>query len=282
MGAAVVGHEDHDRVLPEPFLLEELGELAHVCVDVADHPQVPAQPGLQRRAHVGELGPGQRGRQRSFVLLLGDQRTVRRVRSDVGQEGRSGRHGTLHELDCFVEEDVGAVPLERLPFAIANVGVVEVVVAPEVGYRADVGGGEPHRFVEAAVLRPEGVVVAEVPLAEHPGSVAGLREDVGHRRDLGPQQGATAADVDRAIPRGVHAGQQLSAGWRAHRRHVKVVQAHALASQAVEMRCLEHRVAVGGQFAVSLIVRHHEDDVRRLGERGRGEREQQNTGKRRC
>ena len=233
VGAAVVRHEDHDRVLSQPLVLEEVEKPAHVRVDVPDHPQVPAQPGLQRRTRVGELGPGQRGRESGFVLLLGDQRAVRRVRGDVGQEGRSGLRGALHVVDRFVEEDVRAVPLERLPPAVADVGVVEVVVAPEVGNRADVGRGEPHRLVESAVLGPEGVVVAEVPLAEHAGAVTRLGEDVGHRRDLRPQERPAAADVDRAVAGGVHAGQQLSTGRRAHGRDVEVVQAHALAAQAV-------------------------------------------------
>ncbi len=213
---------------------------------------------------------------------LGDQRTVWRVGRDVGEKGIAGLRRASHEVDRLVEEDVRAVPLERLPPAIADVGVVEVVVAPEVGHGADVGGGEPHGFVESAILGPEGVVVAEVPLAEHPRPVAGFGEDVGHRGNLGPQERPTAADVDRAVASGVHAGQQLPAGRRAHRRHVEVVQAHAFAAQAVDMRRLEHGVSVGGQFAVSLIVRHHENDVGRLGEGGRGEREQQSSGKRRC
>jgi len=50
---------------------------------------------------------------------------------------------------------------------------------------------------------------------------------------------------------------------------VEVVQADALAAQPVEMRRLEHGVSVRGEFAVALIVRHHEDDVGRLGDRGR-------------
>ena len=282
VGAAVVRHEDQDGVLSQALFVEEVDEVAHVRVDVPDHPQIAGQPRLQCRAHVVELGSGQGGRQRGFVLLLGDQRAVGRVRGDVGQEGRSGLCGALHVVDRFVEEDVRAVPLERLSPAVPDVGVVEVVVAPEVGHRADVGGGEPHGLVESAVLRPEGVVVAEVPLAEHAGAVARLGEDVGHRRDLGPQERPTAADVDRAVAGRVHSGQQLAAGRRTHRRDVKVVQANALAAQPVEMRRFEHGVPVSGEFAVALVVRHHDDDVGGLREGGRGDRAKQNAEKSRC
>ena len=49
---------------------------------------------------------------------------------------------------------------------------------------------------------------------------------------------------------------------------MEVGEAHPLGVQSVEVRRLQHRVAVGGHVAVALIVGEDEDDVRLLaGER---------------
>ena len=93
-----------------------------------------------------------------------------------------------NEFERLVEPHVGAVALELLGLAVAEVGVVEVVVSPVIGAVADGAAAVVEGLLESPVLGPEGITVAQVPLAEHAGPIAIGREDVGHGRLAGAEQ----------------------------------------------------------------------------------------------
>jgi len=119
-----------------------------------------------------------------------------------------------------------------------------------------------HRLVEPPVLRPAGMVVADVPLAELAGPVAAGAKDVAKGRDAATQERASAGDVHGPVAEAVDARKQLAPRGRAHRGDVEVGQTHALGVQRVEVRRLQDRVAVTGEVAVPLVVGDDDDDVR--------------------
>ena len=59
----------------------------------------------------------------------------------------------------------------------------------------------------------------------------------------------------------VSSGQQHRPSWRAADRDVEVREANALISQPVEVRRLQHGVAVTREVAVALVIGDEEDDV---------------------
>jgi hypothetical protein len=71
---AVIRQEDHNRVVPQTLLDEHLLELAHVLIDVGDH---PVKAGLL----VGETRVG------LPILLWNEERRVRRIGRDVAKNG---------------------------------------------------------------------------------------------------------------------------------------------------------------------------------------------------
>ena len=208
--------------------VEERHEPAHVGVDVADHREVAHEVAFCPGRHARQLGVGHHFLHHLDVLVRREERPVRRVGRQVGEERFPGSGTALDPVDGVVEENVGAVAGEFFAFAVPAVGVVEVVVAPVIRHGADVRGREPQRLLESAILRAVWVIVAEVPLAEDAGAVALFAEQVGHRREVRPQERAAAAHVDRAVARRVEPCHERAACWRAHRRGVVVGEAHAL------------------------------------------------------
>ena len=281
-GAAVVGHEKQDGVFRQSGLVEECHKSPHVGVDVADHREVAHEVAFAPGRHARQLRVGHHFLHHLDVLVRRVKRPVRRVGRQVGEERLAGGRAAFHPVDGMVEENVGAVAGKFFAFAVPAVGVVEVVVAPVIRHGADMRGREPQRLLEAAILRAVRVIVAEVPLTKNTGAVAVFAEQVGHRWEVGPQERAAAADVDRAVARRVESGHERAARRRAHRRGVVVREAQALRVQLVEDRCVEHRVAVRGEFGIPLIIRHHHDHIRpgRLAKRkGRRHRRPQEKGR---
>ncbi len=176
----------------------------------------------------------------------------------------------LHPRLRLAEEHVGCVALELSVDAVVQVDVVEVVVVKIPGGRRDARRLIPDGFLKPAVLRTVGVVVAQVPLAEQSGAVAGLGENLGHRWKVAAQIRAAAADVHRAVAQRIDPGHQLTARRRAHRGCVEIREANALRVQPIHVRGLEHGVAVHGEIPVALIVNHHDHDVRFRGDGGGG------------
>lgn len=108
-----------------------------------------------------------------------------------------------------------------------------------------------HGLLTAAVLRTKRVAVAQVPLAEVPGRVPGVLEDVGHRGQfLSGQRPAHAHErgtvVDRVAP-----SHELAAGGSAHGPNVKIGESDALRIQLVHAGRLEDWISVGGKVAIA-------------------------------
>ena len=123
------------------------------------------------------------------------------------------------------------------------------------------GRRKPETFLKAAVLGTIGIIVPEMPLAEHPRAIAARPEPVGHSLQISPQECAATADVDGAIARRIETCQQLSARRRAHGSRVKVRQPDTLLVQSVQLRSPGNGVSVATQVAIALVVRHDDDYV---------------------
>ena len=120
------------------------------------------------------------------VVFRAVERAVGGVGRDVGEEGLVARADLSIQWMRLVEEDVGAVALGLLEGAVVEDGGVEVGVVGGVAAGAGVGLADAARavdedLVEAAVLGLIGGLVAEVPLAEDAGGVAGGLEVLGER-----------------------------------------------------------------------------------------------------
>ena len=100
-----------------------------------------------------------------------------------------------------------------------------------------------------------------MPLADEARTIAcgpqELRQEDGVLVQVFPRQGG----VRDAVAELVHARQERRARRRAGRAHVKLIEAHALVMQRIEVRGLEQGVPVAPQVAVALIVRQDEDDI---------------------
>jgi hypothetical protein len=100
-----------------------------------------------------------------------------------GIGGQIDKEGTvavpLDELERLVEPDVGGVAFHRLGNAVAEVSVVVEIVAEGVAHMSEDTTAVVQGLLEALVVRPQRVVVAQVPLAEHPRAVPRLREHFG-------------------------------------------------------------------------------------------------------
>ena len=140
---------------------------------------------------------------------------------------------------------------------------VEVAAAAgRVGRLADAASLDHQGFLEALVDRPHRGIVAQVPLAEDAGSIAGRGEDFGERDFVGVHQGPAQVGIDDAGAEVVSPGEQTGARRRADGRDIEVLEPDALARELVEMRRLDLGVAVNAQIAEALVVGHDEQDIR--------------------
>ena len=193
---------------------------------------------------------GGSGIQRVLEQLAGAPRPAPRSGAapcGAHQEERLARPAGPDEVDGQVGDDVGDVA--------ARVGLL---AGRGVEHRIDVGAlaGQDLPAVEARR------VAAEVPLADHAGVVAaGLEQP----RD-GLPRAVEAVEHRHAVDVRVLAGQDRRAARRADRvGHEDVVEPHALAGEAVDVRRRVHPRAVGADRVGGVVVRHDEDDVRTVG-----------------
>ncbi len=142
--------------------------------------------------------------------------------------------------------------------------VIEVIILPGVGDRPDMGRRKHERFIETTILRPIGIVVAEVPFTELPRDIAGLLQQLRHSRHFTAEQGSTTADVHGSVAYRIATGHQLAARGRTHRRDVKIDEPNTLVMKAIDMRCLDDRVTMAREVTVSMVVGDYNDDVRTL------------------
>ena len=211
----------------------------------------------------------------------------------------------LRQVVRLVRRLVGDVREERLAVAAVGVDVgdqlvgvglrrVEVLrqapqVAPVLGVeRLGVGGREvpvvpvaahpvEQREValEAARGRDLGRLLAQVPLADHVGVVAGVLEELRQRGDAVVEVALVAvqahlvrrrklAHVAEAVEVRVDAGEQHRPGGGAARVGVEVREAHALPGQRVEVRRLD-LAAEHAHVGEAHVVAEDDDDVRPAG-----------------
>ncbi len=156
--AAVVRFENQNGVFGQALVIEELHQLAHIPVDVSDHPQVKAEPILQATVQMIELGLGQCLSDYLAVFFLWPEGPVWSVGRNIAKKGFFLLDRFRNETLGLVEEDVGAIALELFFLSVVDVHVVEIVVAPIGGNRRDGGGGIPDAFLKTPVLWPKGIV----------------------------------------------------------------------------------------------------------------------------
>ena len=119
---------------------------------------------------------------------------------------------------------------------VVEIGVVEVVVAPEVGGLTHATALVGHHVLESAVLGTVGIIVAQVPFAEHGGTISSCAEDVRHGRLRLPQDGPAPAGRPGAVSHGAPARHQGPARRRAEGRHVEVCEADRVVVKGIDMR----------------------------------------------
>ena len=127
--------------------------------------------------------------------------------------GPAGR-APLDETDRLVEPHVRAVSGVFHGLPVMEIGVVEVIVTPEIGRLSHAPTLVGHHVPESPVLGTVGIVVAQVPLAEHGGSVPGLAENVRHGRLGLPKDGPSPAGRPCAVSYGSPSGHQGAARRR--------------------------------------------------------------------
>ena len=190
-------------------------------------------------------------------------------------EGVAGSSRVAHAVD---DDAAFGIVLVRLAVVVALVfGELDsVAIAPEVCRVVAVGFAlvqVSEEGVEAHVIGKPGLVAeGQAPLAEEPGGVPGVLEDLGHGEIIGLQSVTVhaagvahhvVADGGMSLVQSLH---QARAGGSADRgTAVAVGQAHAAGGQGVDVRCLDQRLAEAAQIAPAQIVGHDPDDVRFVG-----------------
>ncbi|MEY3530243.1 MAG: hypothetical protein RLZ70_1311 [Verrucomicrobiota bacterium] len=161
-------------------------------------------------------------------------------------------------------------------------GRPEVGILGYIAAAAGVALADPARamdvdLVETALVRLVLRLVAEMPFAEDAGAVAGLLQLLGQGRRAERQALALEDGVGDAVLELMPPGQQRATRGGAGRRDLEIREADAFGAEPVEVRGLEHRVAVRAHVAVALVVRQDEEDVRAIG--GVDDEREQQAGK---
>ena len=145
--------------------------------------------------------------------------------------------------------------------AVVEVGVVKVIVAPEIGCLSDPAAAVCDYGLKAAVKRSVRVVVAQMPLAEHAGAIAGVGKDIGHGH-FGPAQDRSApAGCPGAVADRATAGHEGAARRGAQGRDVEVAKAGGDRMEGVDRGGGDPRDAGASQVAVPLVVGDYDDNV---------------------
>ena len=246
--AAIVAGKEDNRVVQQFLLFERRDNAADILIQRRDH------------AGIGLAVLVLDARIKVFVLL---RHLVRRVRSQGGEVEEERRLAVLlvDQLDGVVADQrrvVAFLPKElaiALPVDDAAAFPGEVVHLPH-----DVA----VEVIEAAVLRPIFLVgVAEVPFADHVGSVAGFFERLGKCALVsGQPKGVAGEDNERLQPvtHRIAAGHQSRTRGSAYRLTVKRLQPDALLGELVDIRRLDLAAAVT-EVGIAQIVGHDEDDI---------------------
>jgi hypothetical protein len=188
------------------------------------------------------------------------------IRGEIAEE----RSLALHRLDPLrrlSEKDIGAVTVCLLKLAVVEDGRVEIAVARSIATAAgvtlaDTAGTVNEHLVKSAFVGPVIGLVTKVPFAEDAGRVTGRLQNLGESRSLEGQALAFQDGVGDAVAEFVTAGHQRRARRRAGRADVEVGEANALIVKAVEVRCLQNRITVTGQVAITLVIRQEKNNIR--------------------
>ena len=246
-GGTVVGHEDQDRLLLDTQLGQLAAQAAEVFVDVGDH-------AVERRLR--DIGVAFVG----ILVCVGNQvRAVGGVGGDEGEE-RLVAAG-LDEVDGLVEPDIGAVAGMADGVTVVEVGVVEIVVAPEIGGLSNAAAAVGDYGLEAAVEGAVGIVVSQMPFAEHAGAVTGGGEDIGHGHLGSTQNRPPPAGCPGAVAHGSPAGHEGASRGSAQGRDVEVAKVGGDRVEGVDLRGADPGVAGAPQVAVALVVGDYENYV---------------------
>ncbi len=197
--AAIVIHEHHQGVLGDAPCIEFGEQTADVLVDVVDHAKEVGRVFIRHLVRIERL-----------VFRTGEVGAVRGVGGDVAVK----RRPALLRLDPafgLAEKDVGAVAGGLDEPVVVQDDRVEVVVARSVAAAArialaDAAAAVDELLVEAATDRLEGRLVAQVPLAEDAGAVAGGLQDARDGHGLRIEALALEDGVGDAVAEFVTAG----------------------------------------------------------------------------
>ena len=188
------------------------------------------------------------------------QRSVRGIEGNVSEEGFVFLGALGDELVGLVEKDIGAEAFGGNDFSVVEVVSIKVRVIPEIGSLPHAATAVAVDFGEAAVFGAVGIVVAEVPLAEHAGGVVGGKM-LADGDFVFADHRATLNGVPDAGAVGPVTGKQRGAGGRASRRDVVVGEDSGLVVEFIEMGRFDDRIAVAGEVAVALVVGDDKNDV---------------------
>ena len=165
VGRAIVGHKYEDGVFFQSLFAEEVAHEADVFVDVGDHAVKAVALAGQAVAVV------------EFAVVIGYvEGTVRRVGGDVAEEGCVA--AVFDKFFGFVKPDVRAVASEFFRYAVAEVRVVEIGIAPVVRSLVYAAAAVVNDRVKAPVMWVKWIVVAQVPFAKHAGAISRCFEKV--------------------------------------------------------------------------------------------------------
>ena len=166
-------------------------------------------------------------------------------------------------------EHIAAIALHFYghPVVLEN-GVEITFPARRIRWLANAPAFEHQRFLKTLVDGAQRVIVAQVPFAEDARAITRRRKHFAERDFVRMHQRATEEGIDHASAIVVATSQQTRTCRRANGRDVKVVEAHTLAREPVDVRRMQDGIAVKAKVAMALIVGENDDDVGMAGNVG--------------
>ncbi len=155
----------------------------------------------------------------------------------------------------------GAVPLELLFPAVVEVGIVEIIIAPIIRPLPDSAAAVNQNLPEPSILRPERIIITQMPLTENTSLIPPGAEHIRNSRLMRAEQRPAHNRMPYAGLRRIMPRHQRRTRRRTSRIHMKICQPNALAVQLVQIRRINHLIAEAVKIAVTLIVRHYQDNV---------------------
>jgi len=192
---------------------------------------------------------------------------MRAVGRQIAEEGLLLVAAAVDPVERRAEEHVGAVALGPHELTVAADRGIEIGVARGVAAAAGKALPDPAAAVDEDPVESPlpgliRVLVAQVPFAEDARRVAGRTPEQLRQRDRGLREPLPLEDrMADAGAELVPTGQERRPRGGAGGADVKLGEPHRLLAKPIEVRRLDHPVAVGGDVAVALVVGHHVDDV---------------------